>query len=83
MCLLSYDDICSMESLIKTLLNFKNEILILSSIEDLSNLCKKLLCALFSNLINFDGSSSKRHISDYDHHRKLKSDSIELYGNTE
>ena len=38
---------------------------------------------LFSDLSNFDGPSSKRHISGYNHHRKLKLGSIELYGNTE
>ena len=42
-----------------------------------------MVFALFSYLINFDGSSSKHHISGYDHHRKLKLDSIELYDKTE
>ena len=56
--LLSYDDICNMESMIKALLN------------------------LFSNLIEFDGLSSNCHISSYNHHKKLKFGSIELYGNT-
>ena len=40
------------------------------------------LCTLISNLIDFDGLSSKRHISGFNHHRKLKLGSIELYGNT-
>ena len=44
---------------------------------------KKLLFALFPNLFDFDGPSSRRHISNYNHHRKLKLGSIELYGNTE
>ena len=45
-------------------------------------MCKRLLGTLFSNLIDLDGLSSKRHISGYNHHRKLKLDFIELYGNT-
>ena len=45
-------------------------------------MCKRLLCTLFLNLIDFDGPSSKCQISDYNHHRKLKLGSIELYGNT-
>ena len=43
---------------------------------------KKLLCTLFSNLIDLYGSSSKCHISGYNHRRKLKLGYIELYGNT-
>ena len=37
----------------------------------------------FSYLIDFDIPSSKRHISGYNHHRKLELGSIELYYNTE
>ena len=44
---------------------------------------QKLVWALFSKLIDFDGPSSKSHISDYNHDRKLKLGSMELYGNTE
>ena len=51
--------------------------------ENLSKLCaKEMICALFSYLIDFDGPSSKRNISGYNHHRKLKLGSLELYGNT-
>ena len=46
-------------------------------------MCKSLLCPLFSNLIDFDGPSSKPHLSGYNHHKKLQLGSIELYGNTE
>ena len=36
----------------------------------------------FSKLIDFDVPSFKGHISGYNHHRKLRFGSIELYGNT-
>ena len=41
-----------------------------------------MVWALFSKLIDFDGPSSKGHISGYNHHRKLRLGSIELYDNT-
>ena len=45
-------------------------------------MCKRLLCALFSNLIDFDSPSSKCHISSYNHHWKLKLVFIDLCCNT-
>ena len=37
---------------------------------------------LFSKFIDFDGSTSKRHISGYNHRRNQKLGATELYGNT-
>ena len=45
--------------------------------------CKTIAIALFSKLCGFNGSTSKRHISGYNHRRNAKVGLTELYGNTE
>ena len=42
-----------------------------------------MLFTHFSKFRDFNGPTSKRHISGHNHHRKLNLGSMKLYGNTE
>ena len=50
--------------------------------EGTGRLYVKIIFLLFSKFIDFDGPTSKRHISGYNHRRNPKLGSTELYGNT-
>ena len=45
-------------------------------------ICKMIVFAQFLKCNDFDGPTSKRHISGYYNRRNLKLGSTELYGNT-
>ena len=79
----SYDDIGYLYQIIDYIfVEFLKEFSILSLIDGPSKLCVKVAFLLFSKFINFNGLTSKRHISGYNHRRNPKLGSTELYGNT-